>query len=145
MKSATGIRLFIVIAVMFYLSQLTAGCAGETPTFVESGPPESRIVVKTDSWDNCDSAAGVTRFFETKNTRSQETAWWVEGKAGVGGKIPLGFLVPSLDVEASVTSHYGSKETRTWESTYSYTYQVPGYKNTILAVYYQEITRKGII
>jgi hypothetical protein len=145
MKVAIRTKLCITLAVMLCLSELITSCTGSEPVFVESGPPQSRIVVKTDAWDNCDTAQGVTQFFETKDTRSQETAWWVEGKAGVGGKIPFGFLVPSLDIEAAITSHYGSKETRTWQSTYSYTYDVPAYRNTVLAVFYQEITRKGII
>jgi len=145
MRSTTRTSLLILLAVLLCASQLVTGCTGNTPTFVESGTPESRIVVKTDAWDNCQSAAPVPQKFETKNTRSQETTWWAEGKTGVGGKIPLGFLIPSLDIEASITTHYGSKETRTWESTYTYSYDVPGYTNTILVVYYQEITRKGII
>lgn len=144
MRSRPG--LFILLAVLLCASQLSTGCTGgNTPTFVETGTPESRIVVKTDPWDNCDSSGPVPRKFETKDTRSQETAWWAEGKAGVGGKVPLGFLIPSLDIETSITSHYGSKETRTWENIYTDEFTVPGYTNTILVVFYQEITRKGII
>jgi hypothetical protein len=142
---STARTLSPFITVILILSLFASGCGSSQPTFVETAPPESRIVVKTDPWDNCDTAGDVTRTFTTKNTRSQETAWWVEGKAGVGGKIPLGFLIPSLDIEASISNHYGRKETRTWESTVTDTYTVPGSKYSVMVVYYQEITRKGLI
>ncbi len=135
----------LLIAAILILSQLIISCGGNEPTFMETAPPESRIVVKTDHWDNCQSASPVNRTFETKNTRTQETAWWVEGKAGIGGSIPLGFLMPSLDIETSITNHYGSKETRTWQSTYTDIFDVPGNTHTVLAVYYQELTQKGVI
>jgi hypothetical protein len=142
---STAKTLSPFIMVILILALFVSGCGSSQPTFVETAPPESRIVVKTDPWDNCDTAGDVTRTFETKNTRSQETAWWVEGKAGVGGKIPIGFLIPSLDIEASISNHYGRKETRTWESTVTDTYKVPGSKYAVMVVYYQEITRKGLI
>ncbi len=143
--TSTTRRIGPVVVIVLFLSQVVTGCGASEPVFVESGPPEARIVVKTDSWDNCDSASGVNQTFETRDSRSQETSWWFEGKAGIGGKIPIGFLESPLDIEASITSHYGGKETRTWESTYSYSYPVPAYTNSILAVFYQEITQKGII
>ena len=133
-----------LIAVVLFLSQVTSGCTSK-PIFLESGTPESKLVIKTDSWNNCDSAGKVNRVMGTTNTRTQETEWSVEGKVGVGGKIPLGFLIPTLDIEAAITSHYGSKETRTWEYSYSDTFEVPGFTKSVLVVFYQEITRKGIL
>jgi len=138
-------RVLPCMAVSLVLSLFTSGCGSSQPTFVESGPPESRIVVKTAHWDNCQSSEEVNIELQTKNTRTQETSWWVEGKAGVGGKIPLGFLVPSLDIEASVTSHYGRRQTGTWESTITDSYKVPGNKFAVMVTYYQETTRTGII
>ena len=142
---STARTLSPFVTVILFLALFVSGCGGSQPTFVETGPPESRIVVKTDPWDNCDSADSVTRTFETKNTRSRETSWWMEGKAGVGGEIPLGFLIPKLDIEASITSHYGRKETRTWESTVKDAYEVPGHRFAVMVTYYQETTRKGLI
>jgi hypothetical protein len=134
-----------LFAVVLFLSQVMTACTGNEPVFKESGPPETRLVVKTDPWDNCDTAGNVTRVLGTTNKRTQETEWSLEGKAGVGGKIPLGFLIPSLDIEAAITSHYGSKETRTWEYSYSDTFDVPGYTKSVLLVFYQEITQKGTL
>lgn len=137
-------RLLVLVASLLVITQSLAGCAS-TPIFHESNVPISRIIVKTDSKDNCDSPQSVNATLRAVDTRSQETAWSVDGKAGVGGKIPLGFLIPSLDIEASIAEHYGGKETRTWENSYQEDSVVPANTKAVLAVFYQEMTRTGVI
>jgi hypothetical protein len=123
---------------------MIAGCSTE-PTFVETGRPESKIVVLTDAKDNCSSSEPVKSTFATEDSRTKETSWFVEGKTGIGGKIPVGFLMPSLDIEAAITGHYGSKETRTWVNTFSDEFTIPAQMKSVLAVYFQETTQTGII
>lgn len=144
MKSTSRLHTGNLFVLTVFLSQIILGCTGE-PSFVETSAPESRIVVLTDSQDNCDSSQSIDHTFTTEYSRSKKTSWSVEGKTGVGGKIPLGFFVPSLDIEAAVTSRYGSEDTRTWVSTYSHNYTIPGQMKTVMAAYYQETTQKGII
>ncbi len=136
---------FALVVILLVITQIMAGCGGSTPIFYDSGVPESRIVVVTDAKDNCAAAQTVSSTFSTVDTRTQETAWSVEGKAGIGGKIPLGAWIPALDIEAAITDHYGSKETRTWQNSYTDAFDVPGNSKSVLAVFYQEMTRTGTI
>lgn len=141
MKTLTRLAtLSLILSVVVVLS----GCS-TTPVVYESGSPSSRIVVKYDGYNNCGYDKETTQTLSTRNTRASETSWSFGGKAGVGGRVPLGFLLLSLDIEAAIDSHYNWKETRTWEDSTTEEIPIAAHSHLLRVVYYQEITRRGTI
>lgn len=134
---------FLFILIMLIAIVMTS-CTS-SPVFSETGPPSSNIVVKYDGYNNCESDAPVNKTLTTQYKPTRETSWLHNGETGVGGKIPLGFLAPSLDLEAAISAHYGEKDSRTWEDESAEAYQIDGNSQLLNVVYYKEVTQKGMI
>ncbi len=140
----TSIQLAILSLLIILIVVVITSCTS-SPVFIETEPPSSNIVVKYDGYNNCDSDTPVNKTLTTQNKRTRETSWSYEGQAGIGGEIPLGFLRPTLDLEAVISAHYGEKESRTWEDETAADYQIDGNSYLLTVVYYQEATQKGVI
>jgi hypothetical protein len=69
------------LSVVLLITVAVSGCSC-TPTFYESGPPRSRIVVKYDGHNRCALNTPTTKTLTTRNTRSSEASWSVGGKVG---------------------------------------------------------------
>jgi hypothetical protein len=138
----------IKISILFLVSLLNvvviSSCTNR-PVFSETEPPHSNIVVKYDGYNNCDSDAPVNKTLTTQYKRPRETAWSHAEETGVGGTIPLGFFLPSLDLEAAIASYYGEKESRTWEDETAEAYQIESNSQLLTVVYYQEVVQTGTI
>lgn len=122
----------------------SSGCSCDT-IVEENELPTSRIIVKQDGWNNCDNPESVNRTLSTTIGLTRKTTWWFEGRTGIGGKIPVGFLGQELDVDAALTAHYGKETTETWQETSTDAFPINAYENFFYVTYYQEVIRRGII
>lgn len=129
---------------LLFLMLIISGCNCNTEVW-DDGQPTSRIIIKQDNWNNCGNTESVPRDLSTSSSVTRETTWWLEGKTGLGGKIPLGFLKQELDINATLTGHYEQKTTQTWQETSSIHHVVKAGGNFYFLTFYKEVIRHGIL
>jgi hypothetical protein len=133
-----------VLYILLFAMLMLSGCSCKTDIW-DDGQPTSRIIIKQDNWNNCENTEPLPRNLTTSSSVTRETTWWLEGKTGLGGKIPVGFLKQELDINATLTGHYEQKTTQTWQETSSIQQNITAGGNFYFITFYKEVTRHGIV
>jgi hypothetical protein len=138
-------RRLVASCLMAALAIPLFGCNNESGTTIQEDPPKSpKLVVQEQGQRNCTSNT-IEKTFIVKRAISSETSWSVDGRAGIGGKVPLGWFLPELDIEAEMTTKYGQRTTESWEETSSDKYPIKPNTQVSYVVIWQEEHRTGEI